>query len=148
MASVGSELGGSSGSSSWVRGGEKHEIYAAAFGGHLFYDLLSQGGGGGGMAPSPPAGSATGGAPNFSISLGVSEIFDELLGWHIPWSSGGSRKVRATCAPTLSPVFLYSFRQKIMLNNRLAPPSRVDSPVRGRASSGSGGARGHTPPAL
>ena len=24
-------------------GGEKHEIYAAAFGGHLFYDLILQG---------------------------------------------------------------------------------------------------------
>ena len=24
-------------------GGEKYEIYAAAFGGHLFYDLFSQG---------------------------------------------------------------------------------------------------------
>ena len=34
----------SSGSSGRVReGGEKHEIYAVAFGGHLFYDLFSQG---------------------------------------------------------------------------------------------------------
>ena len=41
----------SSGSSGRVRGGaEKHKIYAAAFGGHLFYDLFSQGQGG----PSPP----------------------------------------------------------------------------------------------
>ena len=31
--------------------GKKHEIYAAAFGGHLFYDLFSQGRGG----PWPPA---------------------------------------------------------------------------------------------
>ena len=37
----------SSGSSGRVRGGaEKHEIYAAAFGGHLFYDLFLQGRGG------------------------------------------------------------------------------------------------------
>ena len=45
----------SSGSSGRVRGGgtEKHEIYAAAFGGHLFYDLFSQGQEGT-MAPSPP----------------------------------------------------------------------------------------------
>ena len=28
----------SSGSSGWVKGAEKHEIYAATFGGHLFYD--------------------------------------------------------------------------------------------------------------
>ena len=43
----------SSGSSGRVRGGaEKHEIYAAAFGGHLFYDLFSQGQGGHG--PRPP----------------------------------------------------------------------------------------------
>ena len=41
---------GSSGSSGRVRGGEKHEIYAAAFGGHLFYDLFLQGRG----APRPP----------------------------------------------------------------------------------------------
>ena len=41
----------SSGSSGRVRGGaEKHEIYAAAFGGHLFYDLFLQGRGG----PWPP----------------------------------------------------------------------------------------------
>ena len=41
----------SSGSSGRVRGGaEKHEIYAAAFGGHLFYDLFLQGQGG----PWPP----------------------------------------------------------------------------------------------
>ena len=40
----------SSGSSGRVRGGgEKHEIYAGAFGSHLFYDLFSQG-----MAPSAP----------------------------------------------------------------------------------------------
>ena len=42
----------SSGSSGRVKGGgEKHEIYVAAFGGHLFNDLFSQGRGGG-MAPS------------------------------------------------------------------------------------------------
>ena len=40
----------SSGSSGRVRGAEKHEIYAAAFGGHLFYDLFLQGLGG----PWPP----------------------------------------------------------------------------------------------
>ena len=40
----------SSGSSGRVRGAEKHEIYAAAFGGHLFYDLFLQGQGG----PWPP----------------------------------------------------------------------------------------------
>ena len=46
----------SSGSSGRVRGGaEKHEIYAAAFGGHLFYDLFLQGQGGNGpLAPPPP----------------------------------------------------------------------------------------------
>ena len=36
----------SSGSSGQVRGGEKHEIYAAASGSHLFYDLFLQGWGG------------------------------------------------------------------------------------------------------
>ena len=42
-----SSYGNSSGSSGRVRGGaEKHEIYAAAFGGHPFYDLFSQGQGG------------------------------------------------------------------------------------------------------
>ena len=41
-------------------GAKKHEIYVAAFGGHLFNDLFLQGLGGGGMAPSaPPPGSAT-----------------------------------------------------------------------------------------
>ena len=41
----------SSGSRGRVRGGaKKHEIYVAAFGGHLFYDLFSQGQGG----PWPP----------------------------------------------------------------------------------------------
>ena len=33
----------SSGSSGWVGGAKKHEIYVAAFGGHLFYDLFVQG---------------------------------------------------------------------------------------------------------
>ena len=48
----------SSGSSGWVRGGaEKHEIYVTAFGGHLFYDLFSQGWGG--AWPPRPPGSAT-----------------------------------------------------------------------------------------
>ena len=36
-----------------VWGAEKNEIYAAKFGGHLFYDLFLQGRGGG-MAPSAP----------------------------------------------------------------------------------------------
>ena len=50
----------SSGSSGRVRvrvwGAEKHEIYKAAFGGNLFYDLFSQGQGGHG--PLGPPGSA------------------------------------------------------------------------------------------
>ena len=33
--------------------GEKHEIYAAAFDGHLYYDLFLQGGGGHGPLGSP-----------------------------------------------------------------------------------------------
>ena len=33
----------SSGSNGRVDGAEKHEIYAAAFGSHLFYDLFVQG---------------------------------------------------------------------------------------------------------
>ena len=51
-----SELNDSSGSSSRVRGGgEKHEIYVAAFGGHLFYDLFlwDRGSGHGPLAPPP-----------------------------------------------------------------------------------------------
>ena len=46
----------SSGSSSRIEGGEKHEIYMAAFGDHLFYDLFLQDQGG--WPPRPP-GSAT-----------------------------------------------------------------------------------------
>ena len=46
--------GSSSGSSGRVRGGaEKHEINAAAFGSHLFYDLFTQGQGGR-WPPRPP----------------------------------------------------------------------------------------------
>ena len=45
----------SNGSSGWVKGGGEHEIYAATFRGHLFYDLFLQGRGGGGMAPSAPS---------------------------------------------------------------------------------------------
>ena len=42
----------SSGSSGRVRGGgEKHEIYVAAFGGHLFYDFIFTGPGGGDVHP-------------------------------------------------------------------------------------------------
>ena len=39
-------------------GGKKHEIYVAAFGGHLFYDLFLQGWGGE-CSPRHPPGSAT-----------------------------------------------------------------------------------------
>ena len=39
-------------------GDKKHEIYVAAFGGHLFYDLFVQGWGQA-MAPRHPPGSAT-----------------------------------------------------------------------------------------
>ena len=39
------------GSSGRVKGGKKHEIYAAAFGGHLCYDLFLQGGGRGAWPP-------------------------------------------------------------------------------------------------
>ena len=48
-----------SGSSGRVKGegGKKHEIYAGAFGGHLFYDLFSQGRGR--VWPPRPPGSAT-----------------------------------------------------------------------------------------
>ena len=41
------------GSSGRIEGGKKHEIYVAAFGGHLFYDLFVQGWRGA-MAPSAP----------------------------------------------------------------------------------------------
>ena len=44
----------SSGSSGRVRGAEKHEIYAATFGGHLFYDLFSQNCGGTMVPWAPP----------------------------------------------------------------------------------------------
>ena len=49
----------SSGSSGRVDGGsaEKHEIYTAAFGGHIFYDLFLHDRGGHG--PLAPPGSAT-----------------------------------------------------------------------------------------
>ena len=58
----------SCGSSGRVRGGgEKHEIYAAAFGGHLFYDLFLQGRGGP-WPPRPPPGSATGYALHVSAT--------------------------------------------------------------------------------
>ena len=53
--SLGGSLGSlhSIGSSDRVGGGgKKHEIYMAAFGGHLFYDLFVQGWGG--MGPSAP----------------------------------------------------------------------------------------------
>ena len=42
-------------SSGRVRGGRKHEIYAATFGGHLFYNLFLQGWGGHGpLGPLDP----------------------------------------------------------------------------------------------
>ena len=40
-------------------GGKKHEIYVAAFGGHLFYDLFVQGLGGGHRPLGTPPRSAT-----------------------------------------------------------------------------------------
>ena len=52
VADTHGERGGSIGSSGWVGGAKKHEIYVTAFGGHLFYDLFLQGWGA--MAPSAP----------------------------------------------------------------------------------------------
>ena len=49
--------GNSSGSSGRVKGAEKHEFYAAAFGSHPFYDFFYTAGGHG---PLGPPGSATG----------------------------------------------------------------------------------------
>ena len=63
--------GCSSGSSRQVRGvAEKHEIYAAVKGGHLFYDLFLRGWGGGGIKPSVPLDLQLGGLP--ARVLGVS----------------------------------------------------------------------------
>ena len=56
----------SSGSSGRVGGGEKHEIYMAAFGSHLFYDLFLQDGGRG-HGPLGPPGSATANAEIVNI---------------------------------------------------------------------------------
>ena len=54
-------VGISIGSSGWEEGGaKKHEVYVAAFGDHLFYDLFLQGWGGGTWPPRHPPGSATG----------------------------------------------------------------------------------------
>ena len=50
---------------------KKHGIYAAAFGGHLFYDLFSQGHG-----PSAPPGSAT---ANAAFSRGVTNLLLSLM---------------------------------------------------------------------
>ena len=47
------------GSSDWVGGAKKHEIYGAAFGSHLSYDLFLQGWGGGAWQPQHPPGSTT-----------------------------------------------------------------------------------------
>ena len=52
ICSIGSSRGVGEG------GGKKHEIYVAAFGGHLFYDLFVQGWGRHGPLGTPP-GSAT-----------------------------------------------------------------------------------------
>ena len=38
----------------WGTGGKKHEIYVAAFGGHLFYDLFLQGWRGAWPSRPPP----------------------------------------------------------------------------------------------
>ena len=53
---ISSVIFATNGSSIRVRGAEKHEIYAATFGGHLLYDLFLQGRGA--WLPRPP-GSAT-----------------------------------------------------------------------------------------
>ena len=58
MSKVPLTLSSSTRSSGRVGRDKKHEIYVAAFGGHLFYDLFLQGWGGD-MAPSAPPRSAT-----------------------------------------------------------------------------------------
>ena len=55
-------------------GAEKYEIYAATFGGHLFYDLFSKGGGH--FPHRPPAGSAT--ECNVNVSLAFVKYFLKL----------------------------------------------------------------------
>ena len=54
----------------WGRGGKKHEIYVAAFGGHLFYDLFVQGWGRGHGSLGTLPGSAT------VMTVSFSEIGD------------------------------------------------------------------------
>ena len=91
----------------YSKGGEKHEIYAAAFDGHLFYDLFSQGWWGG-MDPLL-------GAPKISrFHWGFSKF---LTNYWVDTSHGavadpGRSDLHAP--PTLSvQSFLYSFRQKL-----------------------------------
>ena len=75
----------SSGSSGRVRGGaEKHEIYAAAFGGHLFYDLFSQGWGGYGPL-GPPLDPLL-----RKRSLGQGNIFSSMCQEFCSWGESAS----------------------------------------------------------
>ena len=53
----------------WGGGGKKHEIYVAAFGGHLFYDLFVQGWGDGPLGTPP--GSAT---ANLTVNITLDKV--------------------------------------------------------------------------
>ena len=93
---------GSSRSSGRARGrGKKHEIYAAAFGGHLFYDLFSQDGG----VPGPPRppGSAT-------VAFGFSQ-FGLDSGWMIRVTQGETLSI-VLLATHLFTSMLFSFYER------------------------------------
>ena len=61
-------------------GDKKHEIYVAAFGSHLFYDLFLQGWGEGAWPPRHPPGSATVVvAVSSGIIVGYSAVKIEIL---------------------------------------------------------------------
>ena len=68
------------GSSGRVGGAKKHEIYVAAFGGHLFYDLFVQGlGGGGPWPPRHPPGSATADSKRLELDPSLRHIIVSRL---------------------------------------------------------------------
>ena len=123
-----SELNDSGGSSSRVRGGaEKHEIYVAAFGGHLFYNLFLWGREGGGMVPSAPLDPLLNELQaDMSLSTPL-PVADLRGGARDPSHPGGSNSFNFM-------LFFWKFWQNRMLAPP-PPPQRLASSARGNPGS-------------
>ena len=128
----------SSGSSGRVRGGEKHEIYAAAFGDHLFYDLFSQGRGGP-WPPRPPLDPLLISVKIYSHTQNLNRWYStgclQTINVNIATCSGGSKDQPPPQPPGPNSFNFMQFWGEFWQNRMLAPPGGLAPPPRGNPGS-------------